>query len=147
MPQFITSGAWRECAPEGGVIVPVPLPTPGKPDAMRWPAAANAAFGIPEGFFIGPYAAGGRASIGTAPRPTSPVLARVAGTGLVPTIGSTHREQAGRDLAYWRAGCVVLDPQQRHQEPLRATLDQLLGPGERIAGSWVWGGSGWGFPR
>ena len=50
VPEFITTGAWRQCAPEGGVIVPVPLPTPGKPDAMRWPAAANAAFAIPEGF-------------------------------------------------------------------------------------------------
>jgi hypothetical protein len=33
---------------------------------------------------------------------------------------------------------VVLDPHQRHETALRRTLEQLLGPGERVAGSWIW---------
>lgn len=142
VPEFISGGHWRECLEPGGVLVPVPLPTPADPAPMRWAAAADARFGLPQGFFIGPYAAGGRASLGIAPRPTSQLLAGVAGTGQVPTIGSAQREAADRDLAYWRAGCVVLDPQQRHQGPLRTTLERLLGPGERIAGSWVWRAEG-----
>jgi len=138
VPEFIAAGHWRECLEPGGVLVPVPLPTPGDPEPMRWAAAAEARFGLPQGFFIGPYAAGGRASLGTAPRPTSRLLARVASTGEVPAVGPADRVRAARDLAHWGADCVVLDPQQRHLGPLRRTLEQLLGPGERIAGAWVW---------
>jgi hypothetical protein len=120
------------------VLVPVPLPTPREPDAMRWAAAADARFGLPQGFFIGPYAAGGRASVGTAPLPTSKLLAEVAATGEVPELTAGQRDRAARDLAHWQADCVVLDPHQRHETALRRTLEQLLGPGERVAGSWIW---------
>ncbi len=137
VPSFISSGAWRQCVPEGGVLVPVPLPTPQDPDLMRWPAAANVAFGIPEGFFIGPYGAGGKSSIGTYPRPTSQLLAAVARTGTVPEITDKTRAQAQADLAFWRADCVALahGPQEA---PLRTTVDLLLGPGTEIAGTWTW---------
>jgi hypothetical protein len=138
VPQFISGGHWQGCVDPGGVLVPVPLPTPPEPGPMRWAAAADARFALPQGFFIGPYAAGGRASVGTAPRPTSKLLAGVARSGEVPEIGPAHRTRAARDLAYWQAGCVVLDPDQRYEQPLRRTLERLLGPGERIAGSWVW---------
>jgi hypothetical protein len=138
VPEFIRAGHWRECVPPGGVLVPVPLPTPREPDAMRWAAAADARFGLPQGFFIGPYAAGGRASVGTAPLPTSKLLAEVAATGEVPELTAGQRDRAARDLAHWQADCVVLDPHQRHETALRRTLEQLLGPGERVAGSWIW---------
>lgn len=138
VPAFIAEGHWSGCVEPGGVLVPVPLPTPREPGPMRWATAANARFALPEGFFIGPYAAGGRASIGTAARPTSRLLAQVAATGDVPPIQPEHRSRASRDLAYWRAECVVLDPDHRHSDPLRTTLEQLLGPGDRIAGAWVW---------
>ena len=137
VPEFITSGAWRQCAPEGGVIVPVPLPTPGKPDSMRWPAAANAAFAIPEGFFIGPYGPEGKSSIGIYPRPTSLLLANVAQTGEVPVISDEIREQARRDLDYWGASCVAL-AHGPNEEALRATVEQLFGRGQQVAGTWTW---------
>jgi hypothetical protein len=103
VPSFITTGAWRQCAPAGGVIVPVPLPTPTAPDSMRWAAAADAAFGLPEGFFIGNYGPGGRASVGTYKQPTSALLADVAKTGVVPEITDATRARAQTDLAFWRA--------------------------------------------
>jgi len=137
VPTFISSGAWRECAPEGGVIVPVPLPTPKLPDTMRWPANANVAFGIPEGFFIGPHGAGGKSSIGIYPRPTSQLLAAVGTTGSIPEIDEEVRAQAREDLEFWRADCVALAPVQ-HQEALRRTLEAILGPGTRIADTWTW---------
>lgn len=137
LPSFITSGAWRECVPEGGVMVPVPLPTPQNPDLMRWPAAANVAFAIPEGFFIGPYGPGGKSSIGTYPRPTSQMLATVARTGTIPEISDATRARAQADLAFWRADCVALAPGPQ-EAPLRATLEQLLGPGTVIAGTLTW---------
>ena len=137
VPDFITTGAWRQCAPEGGVIVPVPLPTPGRPDAMRWPATANAAFGIPEGFFIGPYGPEGKSSLGIYPRPTSQLLAKVAQTGEIPPITEEVRAQALMDLDYWGASCVAL-AHVPNETALRTTLEQLLGPGRPIADTWTW---------
>lgn len=76
--------------------------------------------------------------MGVYPRPTSALLAEVASTGTVPELTDQHRQQAAADLTYWDAGCVALDPQQRHHAPLRAVLTELLGPGERIADVWAW---------
>jgi hypothetical protein len=137
VPSFITTGAWRQCAPAGGVIVPVPLPTPTAPDSMRWAAAADAAFGLPEGFFIGNYGPGGRASVGTYKQPTSALLADVAKTGVVPEITDATRARAQTDLAYWRADCVAL-AHGPNEGPLRTTLERLLGPGTPIADTWTW---------
>jgi hypothetical protein len=137
VPEFITSGAWRQCAPVGGVIVPVPLPTPKQPDAMRWPAVADVDFGIPEGFFIAPYGQHGLSSIGIFPRPTSQLLADVSKTGKVPEITDNTRAQARVDLGYWKANCVAL-AHVPNETPLRTTLEQLLGPGTFISGTWTW---------
>jgi hypothetical protein len=137
VPEFVTSGDWRQCAPDGGVLVPVPLPTPTEPDAMRWPAAADAAFGIPEGFFIGPYGPEGRSSIGTYKQPTSALLADVAQTGTIPNITDVTRAQARRDLAFWKADCVAL-AHGPFEAQLRSTLEALLGPGTPIDGTWTW---------
>jgi hypothetical protein len=137
VPEFITSGAWRQCAPEGGVIVPVPLPTPMQPDPMRWAAAAEAGFGMPEGFFLGPYGANGRTSVGTYKQPTSALLEDVARTGAIPEITQTTRAQAQRDLEFWGADCVAL-AHGPNEVQLRTTLEGLLGPGTAIADTWTW---------
>lgn len=138
VPAFVSEGRWRDCVSPGGVLVPVPLPTPRAPEPMRWAATADAGFALPEGFFIGPYGPGGRASMGTAARPTSRLLAEVAATGEVPAIEPRHRREARRDLAYWGAECVALGPGQRYEGELRRVLVQLLGPGDRMADAWVW---------
>ena len=121
------------------MIVPVPLPTPGKPDAMRWPAAANAAFGIPEGFFIGPYGPEGKSSLGIYPRPTSQLLAEVAadrrGPGRSPTIRSASRPAATSTTG---APTASRWPTCPNEAALRTTLEQLLGPGRPIADTWTW---------
>jgi hypothetical protein len=137
VPEFITAGHWRECVRPGGVLVPVPLPTPKQPDAMRWAAATNVGFGLPEGFFIGPYAAGGKASMGTYKRPTSAMLAKVADTGETPAIGAEQVAQAREDIAFWGASCVVLTDAP-HAEQLRTTLEALFGSGTRVADAWTW---------
>jgi hypothetical protein len=104
---------------------------------MRWATAADAAFGVPEGFFIGPYGRFRRASVGTHARPTSSLLAEVARTGEVPGINDGHRAQARIDLAFWNASCVVLADHPRQAE-LRATLEALLGPGQHVVDAWTW---------
>jgi hypothetical protein len=98
---------------------------------------ANAAFAIPEGFFIGPYAAGGRSSLGIYPRPTSELLTKVAETGQVPAINDSDRDQARADLNYWKGDCVAL-AHVANEPALRTTLEQLLGPGQPIADIWTW---------
>ena len=137
LPAFITDGGWRQCVPDGGVMVLIPVPDPRQPDLMRWAATANAAFAFPQGFFIGPYAAGGRSSLGIYPRPTSELLTKVAETGQLPNINDGDRDQARADLQYWNADCVALAP-VTNEPAVRATLEQLLGPGKPIADVWTW---------
>ncbi|MEU5904421.1 hypothetical protein ABZ780_08595 [Micromonospora sp. NPDC047467] len=138
VPEFITGGHWRQCVRPGGVLVPVPLPTPKEPWPMRWATAADAGFGLPEGFFIGPYGRGGTAAMGTFKQPTSALLADVARRGDQPAIGDEQRRQAARDAEFWGASCVALTDDAPHAESLRATLEQLYGPATRIADAWTW---------
>ncbi|MFC8296732.1 hypothetical protein [Micromonospora orduensis] len=138
LPEFITGGGWRQCVEPGGVLVPVPLPTPKEPWPMRWAAAADAGFGMPEGFFIGPYGRGGTAAMGTFKQPTSALLADVARRGDQPAIGDEQRRQAARDADFWGTSCVALTDDAPHAESLKATLEQLYGPSTRIADAWTW---------
>jgi hypothetical protein len=137
VPSFYADGHWRQCADEGDVIIPVPLATPSEPGPMRYGTAARAGFGMPEGFFIGPYGPGGRATVGTYKRPTSHLLAEVAKTGAVPEITDEHRAAARIDLGRWEAACVVLT-EHPNRIPLQVTLESLLGPGEYVADALVW---------
>ncbi|MFF0150444.1 hypothetical protein [Micromonospora sp. NPDC005203] len=138
VPEFVTGGHWRQCVPPGGVLVPVPLPTPKEPGPMRWASAANAAFSLPEGFFIGPYGRRGNAAMGTFKQPTSALLADVARRGDQPAIGEEQRRQATVDADFWGASCVALADDAPHAESLRNTLEQLYGPATRMADAWIW---------
>jgi hypothetical protein len=138
VPEFVTGGHWRDCVRPGGVLVPVPPPTPKDPGPMAWATAADAAFGLPEGFFIGPYGRGGSAVMGTFKRPTSALLADVAKRGVAPAVGEAQRRQAARDVRFWGASCVVLADGAPHGQTLRGTLEQLFGPATRVADAWIW---------
>jgi hypothetical protein len=139
VPRFFTGGDWQRCVRPGGTLVPVPLPSPSNPDKMRWAAAAGARFAVPEGFFIGPYADHGRASLGIYSRPTSGLLNKVEETGAVPEVGATERDQARKDVAYWHASCLVLaDRDQANRGPLAATMTALFGIGTHVDDVTVW---------
>lgn len=138
IPRFYSEGYWRSCAPEGGVIVPVPLATPPDPEPMRYAVATRVAFSMPEGFFIGPYSRGGRAAIGTVRRPTALLLADVVKTGRVRDANDTDRAVAMIDLNWWKADCIAVTDSP-HRAELEQTLEKLmLRPGERIADATVW---------
>lgn len=138
VPEFITAGLWRQCVPPGGVLVPVPLPTPPEPGPMRWAAHTRIAFALPEGFFIGPYANGGRASVGTYSQQTSYILHEIARSGQIPPLDSGHQDQARKDIAFWNASCLALVPDAPHHDKLLRTMEYLLGPGQRLGGVWTW---------
>ncbi|WDZ86888.1 hypothetical protein [Micromonospora cathayae] len=138
VPEFITAGHWRDCVRPGGTLVPVPAPTPKEPWPMRWAVAADAGFALPEGFFIGSYGRNGTAAMGTYKQPTSALLAEVARGGVPANVTDGQRQQAARDVAFWRASCVVLAEDERHATALRSTLEQLFGPATRVADAWIW---------
>ncbi|MBG6138943.1 hypothetical protein IW245_005137 [Longispora fulva] len=137
VPTFFSAGHWKTCVRTGGVLVPVPLPTPTDPEPLRWATAADVAFGVPEGFFIGPYGGEGKASIGVYPQPTAALLGEVRRTGVVPQVTAEGRRLAQADVGHWNASCITLGPTV-HRDELKATLDLLYGPGERVADVWVW---------
>ncbi|UWP81914.1 hypothetical protein [Dactylosporangium fulvum] len=137
-PRFFTEGYWRGYAPENGTVVPVPLPDPKDPQAMRWAAATGVAFATPQGWFIGPYGRDGRAAVGVSSQPTAQLLKRAAQSGIPPGLGDNDRIALRRDIAHWRASCFVLADWQPNHAVLKDTLDALLGPGERVADVWVW---------
>ncbi|MGH3713942.1 MAG: hypothetical protein ACRDT4_10850 [Micromonosporaceae bacterium] len=139
VPEFITSGQWRTCVRPGGTLVPVPLPSSPEPTAMGWAAAAGDEFALPQGFFIGPYAAGGEASVGTYSQPTAALLDQVVVSGTVPTVGPAERHQAAADLEFWRADCVVIADDTPQADALRTTVAELLErPGRHVGGVWMW---------
>jgi hypothetical protein len=157
VPEFISSGRWREYVSDGGVLAPVPPTSDLLPDGQRWQAYALAArhgeFAIPAGFFLGPGGPGGRGRIGPVPRPTADLLAEVARTGVVPPITESDRAAARADLAYWRAEAVVLPDRVHgakwpvHVAAVRRATTDLLGPPRRVDDVWLWIPPGAAAPR
>jgi hypothetical protein len=140
VPRFIVDGGWRSYVHAGQTLVPVPIPSPQSDVGMRWAAAAKLEFAIPRGYFLAPRDGdtGDHAQFGAPPRKTATLLAAVANSGKVPAIGAVQREHAIRDLTYWRAAVVVLDPYHRHTRALGMALTELLGPGTRVDDVWIW---------
>ncbi|MFE3645183.1 dolichyl-phosphate beta-glucosyltransferase [Streptomyces sp. NPDC059169] len=138
VPAFIADGTYRDHLRPGESLVPVPLPDPGDAEALHWQSATGLGFPVPGGYFNGPWGPERTGIYGAAPRHTSSLLRDVRYGKPLPPIGPNWRAQARRDLAYWRAGVVVLAPQD-NEEALYAAVVKLLGrPGERIGGVWVW---------
>ncbi|MFF4587933.1 glycosyltransferase [Streptomyces sp. NPDC001388] len=139
VPAFFTDGTWRSYVRAGETLVPVPLAEPEAAEALHWQTAAGLGFRMPGGYFNGPYGDGDRTGVYGVPlRFTASLLRDARYTGVVPVIDTAAREAAAGDLAYWRAGALVLAPQP-HADVLRETVDKLVGRhGRRVDGVWVW---------
>jgi hypothetical protein len=139
VPPFVADGGWRAYVPAGRTLVPVPPVTgAGVSPSTFWSARTGLAFTAPGGYFIGPRSADDPAARWGAPdRPTAMLLRRVAETGEVPVVTDADRRQAVEDLRHWRAAVRVQGGLHRG-DPVRRTVDQLLGPGQEIDGAWVW---------
>ncbi|MEV0426279.1 hypothetical protein [Micromonospora sp. NPDC050495] len=139
VPAFVAAGDWRGYVPAGRTVVPVPPVTgaavsPG----MLWSARTGLVFDAPGGYFIGPAAPDDPTARWGAPdRPTSRLLRRAAELGQVPPVGDTERRQAVEDLRHWRAAVLVQTP-SAPGDPVRATIDALVGPGRDAAGAHIW---------
>ncbi|MBH5337583.1 glycosyltransferase family 2 protein [Streptomyces pactum] len=138
VPPFIADGIWRDYLPPGSTLVPVPVPEPAHAEALHWQTAADLGFAIPGGYFMGPYGPDRAGIYGPVPRATAALLAEVGRTGLVPPIGPEQRRAAREDLAFWRAGALVLAPHP-NGPALRDAVQRLLGTqGRWVGGVWVW---------
>jgi hypothetical protein len=136
-PAFFSRGLWRQYAAPGHTIVTVPLPDSGAATAMHWQVVAGLRFSIAEGYFLGPWGSDRQGVYGAVPRPTSSLLAHVRDGHVAAAVTPADVQAARDDLVFWQADAVVLGPHDQ-QEPLRVTLDRLLGPGAYVGGVWVW---------
>ncbi|WP_078860704.1 glycosyltransferase [Streptomyces sp. NRRL F-2747] len=138
VPAFITSGAWKGYVKDGEALVPVPLPDPGQADALHWQVEADFGFRLAGGYFNGPWGPDRIGIYGATPRHLSNLLRDVRYGQQPPEITPQWREQARRDLEFWKAGAVVLPFQDRGVE-LRDMISELLGrQPEKVADVWVW---------
>jgi hypothetical protein len=145
LPRFFTSGEYRDYLPAGRTVVSLPASTSVTPDAQRWQTATGFAFPIDGGYFLGP-GADGRSHVGPVPTPTYQLFKTTAATGEPPTVTDWDRQQARADLAFWRAGLIVLaDPKPgigdgyaRHYAALHQMATDLFGPGQHVDDVTLW---------
>jgi hypothetical protein len=141
MPQFIASGEWKRFVDDNHTVVFLPLPDGGYSDPLRWSAAtgmriAGAYALLPNQNPLNPD---DRTALFSPPwRPTSGLMASIKQGNPVPEITDTRREMTLADLRYWKAGVIVMTPQARDVDMLRA-MTGLLGFDPIWRGdAWVW---------
>ncbi|MGS2614507.1 hypothetical protein ACVCAH_08260 [Micromonospora sp. LZ34] len=140
VPHFITADRWRGYVGPDQTLVPIPVPSMGNTHGMRWAAATNLDFKIPGGYFLAPRNGntGDPGRFGGRPSGVGELLEEVATTGRTPKLDDRQRRRSLDELRHWRAAILVLPVRQHHAEPLRRTVEQLVGPGRRELDVWVW---------
>ncbi|GAB3145291.1 glycosyl transferase [Micromonospora sonneratiae] len=140
VPKFITSGQWRPYVTEDQTLVAVPVPAMGATHSMRWAASTNLDFKIPGGYFLAPRNGntGDPGRFGGRPNGLESILEEVATTGRVPKLSERQRRRALDELRHWNTAILVLPLSQQNVEPLRRTVEQLVGPARRQSDVWLW---------
>ncbi|MFI0796504.1 hypothetical protein ACH4OY_28030 [Micromonospora rubida] len=140
VPKFITADRWREYVGADQTLVPIPVPSMGNTHGMRWAASTNLDFKIPGGYFLAPRNGntGDPGRFGGRPSGVGKLLEEVATTGRTPELDDRQRRRSLDELRHWRAAVLVLPVGQHNAEPLRRTVEELVGPGRRELDVWVW---------
>ncbi|MGK5679792.1 hypothetical protein [Actinoplanes sp. URMC 104] len=143
VPEFVTSGAWKQYVDDQHTVVTLPLPDSSYPDPLRWTATTGQDMRIAGAYALlpnqNPLNPGDRtAMFSPAWRPTSGLMASIRQGNPIPEINDTRREMTLADLRYWKAGAVVLTPQIRDVEMLRAMTGLLGQQPAWQGGAWVW---------
>jgi hypothetical protein len=143
VPGFVTSGAWQRYVDDHHTVVALPLPDSSYPDPLRWSAYTGHRMRIASAYALlpneNPLDPGDRTALFSPPwRPTSGLITSIRTGNPTPRITDTRRDMALADLRFWKAGVVVLTPQPRDIEMLRA-MNQILGfKPTWVEGAWVW---------
>jgi hypothetical protein len=107
---FNASTRWR---PAGRTVLVLPYPTATQTQPLAWQAAADMAFQMPGGYFIGPAPGGQAFMAGPGPVPTASTFIQIEQGGPAPPVTPALRAQFRRDMAYWGAGAIVAGPGTR----------------------------------
>jgi hypothetical protein len=140
VPTFITADRWQQYVGPDQTLVSVPLPSMGNTNPMRWAASTDLAFKIPGGYFLAPRngVTGDPGRFGGRPSGLGDLLEEVAATGRTPMLDDRQRRRYLDELRHWRAAIVVLPLSQPNAEPLRRTVEQLVGPARQELDVWLW---------
>ncbi|WP_410820886.1 hypothetical protein [Micromonospora sp. 050-3] len=140
VPDFITADRWRAYVGPDQTLVPIPVPSMGNTHGMRWAATTNLDFKIPGGYFLAPRNGntGDAGRFGGRPSGVGQMLEEVATTGRTPKLDDRQRRRFTDELRHWRAAILVLPVRQQNAEPLRRTVEELVGPGRQELDVWVW---------
>ncbi len=143
VPEFVTSGQWRQYVDDNHTVVTLPLPDSSYPDPLRWTAYTGQDMRIAGAYALlpnqNPLDPTDRTALFSPPwRPTSGLMASIRQGNPIPEITDTRREMTLADLRYWKAGAIVLTPQARDVEMLRAMTDLLGFEPTWTGGAWVW---------
>lgn len=143
VPGFVTSGAWRQYVDDNHTVVTLPLPDSGYPDPLRWTAYTGQDMRIASAYALlpnqNPLDPTDRTALFSPPwRPTSGLMASIRQGNPIPEITDTRREMTLADLRYWKAGVIMLTPQVRDVEMLRAMTDLLGFEPTWTGGAWIW---------
>ena len=143
VPQFVTSGQWKQFVDDNHTVVTLPLPDSSYPDPLRWTAYTGHDMRIAGAYALlpnqNPLDPTDRTALFSPPwRPTSGLMASIRQGNPIPEITDTRREMTLADLRYWKAGVIVLTPQARDIEMLRAMTDLLGREPSWTGGAWVW---------
>ncbi|GGK94159.1 hypothetical protein [Mangrovihabitans endophyticus] len=143
VPEFVTSGQWREYVDDEHTVVALPLPDSSYPDPLRWSAYTGLDMRIASAYALlpnqNPLDPTDRTALFSPPwRPTSGLMASIKEGNPIPEITDTRREMTLADLRYWQAGVIVLTPQTRDVDMLRAMSDLLGFRPTWTGGAWIW---------
>jgi hypothetical protein len=143
VPAFVTSGAWQRYVDDHHTVVALPLPDSTYPDPLRWSAYTGQRMRIASAYALlpneNPLDPTDRTALFSPPwRPTSGLITAIRAGNPTPKITNTRRDMALADLRFWRAGVVVLTPQPRDIEMLRAMSEILGFRPIWTEGAWVW---------
>jgi hypothetical protein len=124
-------------------VVTLPLPDSIYPDPLRWSAITGQDMRIAGAYALlpnqNPLDPTDRTALFAPPwRPTSGLMASIREGNPIPEITDTRREMTLADLRYWKAGVIVLTPQIRDVELLRAMTDLLGFQPTWTGGAWIW---------
>ena len=143
VPAFVTSGAWKQYVDDDHTMVALPLPDSSYPDPLRWSAYTGQDMRIASAYALlpnqNPLDPTDRSALFAPPwRPTSGLMASIKQGNPIPEITETRREMTVADLRFWKAGVVVLTPQVRDIEMLRAMTELLGFQPIWTGGAWIW---------
>jgi hypothetical protein len=136
VPEFFTDT--QRWVPAGSTVLVLPYPTGTQTQPLAWQAAANMAFQMPGGYFIGPVPGGQAYVSGPGPLPLAATMIKIEQGKAAPVVTPALRAEFRQEIGYWGARAVVAGPGTR---PALATFIEglLQRPPIRTGGVLLWG--------